>query len=228
MAMAWASANLLARFKLLAGLPTNSETPVDATIYDYLSLGQEHCYGLWAIHFPHVLVGAPTIMSTADSGKTYTFSGAITPMGLVEIRESPTGRLLVPGEEFEPSADYVWEGNQIRIPDSKTTTFSNGPYARYIAPPAEISGSQEPTLKPAFARILCVYYGLYLWANEAGNAAINSPDHYLSLFSNAWAGDKRVNGDAGIMAILKTQLYGDGMGAMAGINVAWWHGINTG
>ena len=228
MAMFWTSAQMLARFKLLAGLPATAEVPTDLTIYDYMSLGQEHCYGLWAQHFPHVLVGAPTIMTTSDSGATYQFAGAIYPMGLVEIRESPTGRILIPGEEFEANVDYVWEGNQIRIPDSKTTTFGDGPYARYMTPPTEIAAGTEPVLQPPSARIMCVYYGLYLWSNEAGNAAINSPDHYLGLFSNAWSGDKRVDGDSGIMGMLKTQLYGDGMGSMRPMNVMWWRHIETG
>jgi len=228
MAMDWSSSQLLARFKAQAGLPASQETPTDPQIYDYLSLGQEHCYGLWAIHFPHDLVGDPTIMSTSDSGATYQFSGDIFPLGLVEIRESPTGRLLVPGEEFDPNADYVWEGDQIRVPDSGTTTFDDGPYARYISPPAEISATEEPTLKPTFARIMCVYYALYLWANQPGNASVKSPDTFLSLFNNAWTGDKRVQGDSGIMGVLKTQLYGDGVGSMAPVNVMWWRGINTG
>jgi len=225
MAMGWASANLLARFKLLAGLPASQETPLDATIYDYLSLGQEHCINLWAQHFPHVMVEDPAIMTTSDSGATYQFAGSVFPIGLVEIRESPTGRLLVPGEEFDANADYVFEGDQIRIPDSKTKTFTNGPYARIVAPVAEISATTQPTLKPAFARVLIVYYALYLWANEDGNASVKSPDHYLSLFSNAWSGDTRIPGDTGIMGTLKTQLYGDGMGSMEPVNVMWWRQI---
>ena len=228
MAMGWTSANLLARFKLLAGLPADQETPLDATIYDYLSLGQEHCYGLWALHFPHVLVGDPAQMTTSDSGKTYQFASDAFPLGLAEIRESPTGRLLVPGEEFDANCDYVFEGDQIRVPDSKTTTFGDGPWARYISPPLEISATEEPTLKPASARILCVHYALYLWANEAGNAAKNPPDHYLSLFNSAWGGDTRLVGDAGIMANLKSQLYGDGVGSMVPVGVAWWRSVETG
>lgn len=223
-ATTWTSADLLARFKTQANLPTTSEVVSDATIYDYLTLAQEHCYGLWAQHFPNVLYGAPSLMTTSDGGYTYVFASAAYPMGQVEIRASRSGALLVPCNDWD-GGDYVPEGNQIRIPNGKSRTFSAGPYARFMAQPGKISAADEPTLNPPFARILIVYHALYLWANQAGNAAVKSPDHWLGLFQNAWSGDQRVLGDAGVLGVLKGQFYAEGA---TGYETPWYYSADLG
>lgn len=209
------SAELLAGFKLFAMRPDTDESLKDAQIYQLLSKGQEKCYELWAAHFPEVLYGAPTIMSTADSGATYTFSGSVFPFGSVEIRSSRSGALLTPTTDWG-EGDYVWEGDQIRIPNGKTRTFSAGPYARYISPPSDISATTEPTLVPAMARSMIMYYALYLWAERGGGMNEVDPNRFLGMFQSAWSGDPRIPGDVGILATLKRQGWGMGMAAGTG------------
>lgn len=217
------TAELLAGFKFYAMRPSTDEQISDAQIYVLLSEGQSHVYGMFAVHFPEVLYEVPTIMTTSDGGYTYTFASSVFPFGNVEIRSSLNGNLMIPGTNWDGNCDYVWEGDRIRIPNNRTRTFSAGPYARYIKMPTDISGSQEPTLKPAFARKLIMFYALYLWSERGGGAMQADPNRFLGMFQSAWAGDPRLNGDAGIMGILARQGYGSGMAAIE-VQQPWYKG----
>lgn len=208
------SAELLAGFKFFAQRPDTDESLTDAQIYVLLSKGQEKCYEMWSVHFPQVLYGDPTLMTTADSGLTYQFASSVFPYGSVEIRSSRTGALLIPTTDWG-DGDYVWEGDQIRIPSGQTRSFADGaPYARYISPPDDIDDSTEPTLKPAMARAMILYYALYQWAERGGGMNEADPNRFLGMFQSAWSGDPRLPGDIGILAVLKKQGYGQGMSAM--------------
>lgn len=218
------SAELLAGFNFYANRPGTDESITDAQKYILLSEGQRHVYGMFSIHCPEVLYEVPTIMTTSDSGATYTFASSVFPFGNVEIRSSRNGSLLIPGTDWDGNADYVWEGSRIRIPNGKTRTFSAGPYARYIKMPADISGSQEPTLAPAFARKLILFYALYLWSEQGGGINQADPNRFLGMFQSAWAGDPRLNGDVGIMGMLARQGYGSGMAATDVNPQQWWRG----
>lgn len=218
------SAELLAGLNFYAMRPSSDEAITDAQKYALLSEGQAHVYGMFAVHFPEILYEAPTLLTTADGGATYTFASAIFPFGNVEIRSSRNGSLLIPGTDWDGNADYVWEGDRIRIPNGRTRTFTDGPYARYIKMPADISGSQEPVLEPAFARKLIMYYALYLWAERGGGVNQVDPNRFLGMFQSAWAGDPRLNGDVGILGMLARQGYGSGMAAISVQQQAWWRG----
>ena len=218
------SAELLAGVKFWAMRPGTDESISDTQIYSLLSLGQMHVVGMFAIHFPEILYEAPGLMTTSDSGATYLFPSSVFPFGNVEIRSSRNGSLLIPGTDWDGTCDYVWEGDRIRIPNGKTRTFSDGPYCRYIKMPADISGSQEPTLEPAFARPLIMYYALYLWAERGGGINPVDPNKFLGMFQSAWAGDPRLNGDVGILGMLARQGYGSGMAATQVNQGQWWRG----
>lgn len=170
-------------------------------------------------------MGAPTLMTTSDSGETYQFASSVFGIGGVEIRSSRNGDLLRAGPEWDAGADYTPEGSQIRIPNGKTKTWSDGPYARYISPPGDIAAATEPTLTPAFARVLILYYGLYLWANRGGG--IRDPNHWLGLYQNALSGDPRVPGDVGVIGTLKKQYFASGVAAVPA-EQAWWRSHDLG
>lgn len=208
------SAELLAGFKFYAHRPDVDESLDDDQIFILLSEGQEKVYGVLAVHVPDALIGAPALMSTADSGATYTFASSVFPIGGVEIREGLDGRVLIPGTNWG-NADYVWEGDTIRIPNGETETFSDGLYSRHIAMPADITALVEPTLSPSHARVLILYYALYLWAERGAGTTQADPNRYLGLFQSALMGDPRIEGDMGIIPQLKRQGYGSGM---AGLN----------
>ena len=216
------SAELLAGFKFFAMRPTTDESLTDAQIYTLLSKGQEKCYEMWAAHFPEILYGVPYLMTSADSGATYTFGTSVFPYGSVEIRASRNGNVLTPTTDWG-EGDYTWEGDNIRIPNGKTRTFSAGPYARFITAPVDISGSQEPTLIPKMARAMIMYYALYLWAEMGGGINQADPNRFLGMYQSAWSGDPRIPGDAGVLAVLKKQGYGMGMAAVD-VQQPFWRG----
>ena len=173
----------------------------DADWYALLTEAQAEWYATFATYVPFVLMGAPTAMSTADSGATYTFSSSVYPTGGLEVYDSATGRLLRPAAYWESAGDYVWEGNKIRITKGGTRSFTGGPVARYITPPTTIDGSTAPTLKPDECRILLVHRALIKWATLS---ALQDPEKWERAEQKAWMGDP-ANGQVGFLGQLKTQ-----------------------
>lgn len=162
----WDSADLLQRVQDITLRPTTDEQLTSAVIYRFLTASQRNWFEVFAVHCPHVLYGAPTAMSTSDSGVTYTFSGSITPLAVQIFTTWPNGQLLVPCSAWV-SGDYIWEGSRIRMPAYSTSSFPTGvPYARYITPPGVIDGSTAPTLLPDHAREILVYDAAAMWARS--------------------------------------------------------------
>jgi len=208
MAVSWASADLLRRCKFFALRPETDAETSDTQWYDLLSLAQEHWYGIFSSHIPEVLYGAPAQLTTADSGKTYTFPSSIHPIGPVEVREALDRQLLIPSTDWDARGDYIHEGDLIRMPNNEERIFTDGPFARFITPPDVISASVEPTLNPPRARILLVHRAGAMWAQRGG---IRDPGAAEELEQKAWTGDPAVEGDVGIMGDLKRQFFGSSM-----------------
>lgn len=204
----WDSADLLARFKLHALRPTNDQQITDTQIYQLLADAQFDYYQVFATHCPHVLIGAPAAMSTADSGVTYTFASSVRPL-YVEIFDSATGRLLVPAAYWDGCGDYVWEGDNIRMVRGRSRSFT--PYARVIAPPTVLASGVEPVLVPDYARILLVHRAVATWALRGGLR--DSAPFEKKEKDEAW-GDPQRPGDIGIIGNLKTQNPFAGMAAI--------------
>jgi hypothetical protein len=218
------SVQMLARCKFMARRPASDAEVSDAQWYLLLSQAQEHWYQVFATMFPEVLYGAPTIMETSDN-KVFTFASSVFPIGEVEIRASRTGELLVPGPEFDENTDFTPEGSQIRLPSNSTRSFPDGaPYARYITPPSDIDGDNEPTLAPAFARILIVDEALILFSERGGGQ--RDPAIYRAMKQRHWSGDPAIAGDTGILETLNGQYYGGGSGAAGSAH--WWRGPDLG
>jgi hypothetical protein len=169
----------------------------DAKWYVLLTEAQAFYYNEFAAHFPAVLMGAPTALSTADSGATYTFSSSIQPLAL-EVYNS-VYRLLRPGAFWDTSADYVWEGNKIRFP--KGVTKPDTYYARYVSPPDVVAAGTQPTLVPSHTRLLMVYRAVAQWAIQ-GN--LNQAAYFKSLETETWFGNP-AQGRVGVLGALKTQ-----------------------
>src|SRR5687767_14750716 len=141
MADIWDSANLARKFYNRIRRPSSDEElkePDDVTdaVWDLLSEAQDYWMMILASTIPEPNYGAPTLLTTADGGLTYTFGNdlegqPISPMGHVEIRESRTGRLLIPSTDWG-NGDFMMEGDRIRIPGGRTRSFGAGPYARFV------------------------------------------------------------------------------------------------
>ena len=193
---AWDSADLLARLRQHVQLPSTDASLTDAQGYNLLTEGQSHWHSVIATQAPWWLMGAPTQLSTADSGVTYTFGAGVYPLA-VEVYETLDGRLMRPGAYWDRTADYIWEGDNIRFPGN--VAWTPAPYARWVSTPTAIDGSTAPVLHPAHARTLIVYRAAVLWATPRGGQG-----PFEQLERRAWVGDVAM-GDLGILGLLKTQ-----------------------
>lgn len=211
------SADLLSRVKVDAQRPATDEDVTDAIWYQFLEEAQTYWIGQFAVHAPEVMYGAPELMTTSDSGATYTV--ASYPLGHMEIRSSRSGPLLRPGPDWDPNSDYTPEGQIIRIPDGRRRTFTTGPYARYVAAPGLLSGAVAPVLKPAHMRLLLVPRACYYYALRGGH---RDPTPFLQKEQKLWAGDPNLSGDTGFLGQLKTQVFGAGMAAAHGGDAPWY------
>lgn len=221
------SADLLARLRTTVNRPSTDEALTSAVGYQLLTEGQAHWTSTIAAQAPWVLMGAPTLLSSSDSGETYIFvdasANSIAPLA-VELYDTKAGRLLRPGAYWDAGADYVWESHRIRFPQGKTKVFSNGPYARYVSPPTEISASVAPTLLPAHARLLVMYRAAALWASRGG---MRDPSPYYESERRLWLGDF-ASGDVGILGMLKTQNPFAGGAALNSSSGGLLDGVDTG
>ena len=222
------SADLLARCKRLAQRPSTDQQQLDADWYKFLGEAQDHWVGQFAIHVPWTNMTAPTLLTSADSNETYTFgtdadSVNIVPLDVV-VYAKKDGRPLRPGTFWDSAADYVWEGDKIRFARGKTKDFTDGPYARFITPPGEISSSIEPTLKPKRARVLLVYRAVALWASRGG---IRNPQTYFDLEERTWVGRPEV-GDYGLLGQLKNQNRFQGLEAFGASPTGILEGVDDG
>lgn len=108
---------------------------------------------LIAAFVPDAMIGVPTALVTADSGKTYTFgtdvdSANVFPLGFVNIYDT---RNDIPDYPLIPGVDYTLEGTRIRIPYNVTRTFSDsGPWAQFINAANAITSSTQPTIPVLF------------------------------------------------------------------------------
>jgi hypothetical protein len=172
----------------------------DPAWYLLLELAQSYWTGVFAVHFPYLMMSAPTALTTADGGLTYTFPGGIYPLAVELYDATGPATLLRPGAYFDSSADIVWEGNQIRFPQNQGN-FGINPVARYVAPPGVLDASTPPTLMPPHARMLLVYRAVGQWAAQGG---MRDPGGYFGLEQRAWLGNP-ATGDVGLLGTLKLQ-----------------------
>jgi hypothetical protein len=210
------AADLLARVKREADEPASSEeqgpTDADHTAFWYalLTEAQLHWTGIIAVTVPDEMYTQEKL-TTADAGVSYSFSAE--PMGShYELRRSPTGALMVPGPEWDPSADFVIDGAKIRFPGQKAKTFTNGPWARYVPMPGVIDATHEPTLKPTYARILLVHRACIYWAERGG---LRDPGPFRRLEDDAWFGDQD-KGQFGLLPQLRQKAFLQGAAAQPG------------
>lgn len=188
--------------------------------YDLLSEAQDHWVRRIASVYPEALYGAPVKLTTADGGYTYTFGNdadgqPIFPLGHVEVRMSRTGRVLIPGTDWQNN-DFVLEGNKIRMPNGKSKTFTDGPYARFVSPPTQISAVVQPVINPPQARILIVLRAVIKWATNGG---LRDP--------SPWEREEQVEWE-NIAAAYRTQFHLAGAQAINEDDGEWWRGIDTG
>lgn len=211
------SADILSRIKALLNRPTTDEVFSDAQLYQFAGDAQRRVVSLIAMHCPEAMYGAPTLLSTSDSGATYTFGSGVSPIGHIELRESPTGAMIPPASSWDNTTlGYLFEAEKIRWPGQKTRTFADGPYCRFITMPGVLDGSTAPTLKPEFARELIVYDACERAAIRSGGI---DPAPYAQMFNVRWPEI--------LQAIVTAHHGAGGVAVQGGVGGVWWSGFRS-
>lgn len=213
------SPDLLALTRVECRQPTTADFPQDADVYQMLSRGQEDMIFRLSTTVPESQYGAPTLLTSADGGNTFTFGtdsdgNNIVPLGAVEIYRILEG-VGDPNSECTSPADYLFEGDRIRSPNNQPW-MGPGPYARFITPPLKIAALVAPVIKPIQARECLVYFGASkLWRvlGNADNAAASMQDYERCFARNQLA--------------LRVQF--NAQNAVAGLsgNGRWWSGFGN-
>lgn len=182
------SADLLARLRRDVREPTTADFPATADLYAWLAQGQIDVFQRLAMAVPDAVIGAPTQMTTADSGQTYTFGTdsaaptnytAIFPVGHVRI----FGVLSdLPDNAWVEGVDYAMEGDRIRRLPADQPYTGAAPYYQGIALPLTLDGSVAPTLEPVAARELIVDFAAIRYAE----AVPKDPQPYLDRSERHW------------------------------------------
>lgn len=164
-AAGWESTDLLARFKLLAGIPSTNATS-DTTWYQYLADAQQAVVTRIASIAPKVLYGAPQALTTADGGLTYTFGTdgngyPLFPMGRATIYPTLSS---IPGGAWLPGIDYLDEGTTIRMPNN--TPYTGTLFWYGLTPVQQLSATVPPVLSPPPLRMLIVLEGVKSYAES--------------------------------------------------------------
>ena len=211
------SADLLARTRRALRLPSLDQPEVDAQLYQYLEEAQTFWLSRVAALIPETNYSTPIKLTSSDGGYTYDLPSE--PLGgHMEILPDRRGSPLFPTTDWG-QGDFVMEGQKIRIPGNRTRTFADGPYARFVATPGLLDGSNQPVLKPTFLRLLLPQRAAAIYAR---NTEGRDPRPYLDIEGELWRGDPS-RGDIGFLDTLKTQYaYSGAVGADI-YSGDWWH-----
>ena len=165
---AWDSPYLLNLFNRYSGRAQGGATDTISTAdkYDRLAIANQEVLLAISSIIPRFLYGAPTAMSTADGGFTYTFGtdgdGAPnTPLGKAQVFPSLNA---VPNFPWLEGIDYLDEGTRIRMPNNQQWTAPLYWYGMTM--PQDLSASVNPTLNPPSARILIPVQAVKNFAEE--------------------------------------------------------------
>lgn len=211
------TADLLRRAKVILNRPATDEvftvSSTDDVWYDFLTQAQIEVHGTLASIVPDAMYNSLTLLTTADSGASFTFgtdadSDNITPYGHFEVY--PTLNSFPDGPLVE-GVDFIYEGSKLRIPNGRTI---DTPYARWVTPPNVIASGTEPTLLPKRARLLIAYKAAALAAKQRLKQDPSSyEESYQSLL-------------ASILLGIKTAAFGLGGRANGrrDVDVGWWRG----
>lgn len=182
------TAYLLQQCKLYAQRPASDEQMTDARWYALLTEAQSTVVMELSKACPAHFYTAPVLLTSADSGKTYTFGtdadgDNIVPFGHVEVYAKENGRSLYANNYDALGGDsFVIEGDHIRMPGNRARTFGNGPYARFVAEPQIIDATHavDSRLRPKAMRMLLVWDALTRWC-QVGQ--LRDPRSYQESFA---------------------------------------------
>lgn len=220
----WDTNDLIARLRYIIGRPTTDEALSSDRAYLVLSEAQDRVMEDVATHCPWLNYGAPELMTSSDSGYTYTV--AYDALGHMEVYPRLNAPPMSCGAFWDTSKDYCLDGPKtIRMTGNRQRTFDSGPYARYVRADLPIlSASQNPILKPDRARMLIVYRAAAIWAERGGK---RNPEPFERLYANtAWGNPK--TGSVGLLTAEKNKVFGQGAEAYSDGVGGWWNSGDLG
>lgn len=215
----YSSSELLRLAKVKLNRPSTDEaftvTTTDDVWYDLLTEAQDQVMGQLASIVPEPMYEPLTALVTTDSGASFTFgtdydADDIHAFGHYELY--PTLNSF-PDSPLIEGQDFIWEGDKIRIPNGRTI---DTPYGRYVIPPHKISDTNQPVLKPKFARVLIVDRACALAAEQRLK---QDPSPYEKSYAQNLGR---------ILLEIKTSAYGQGGRASNMVIRPWWRSPDLG
>lgn len=186
----WDGPFMVARFLAEAGIATANELSVVNDIYPRLSTAQRTVLRMSASRYTNPFYRAPTTLTRAADGKTYTFGADpadptrnMVPMGWVQIAPYQNA---FSGDYFTgwiEGRDFISEGDRIRMPSNRA--FGGTLYGRWVDTPANISASVGPSILPIDVAELTVIKAVEDWAQE-GDQAPDVTARMTAKFKAKW------------------------------------------
>lgn len=160
------SSDSLTLFNVLAGRQPTGDSITDAQKYQQLAWGQDIVVAAMANIAGFSLYSAPTLMTSADGGYTYTFGvdGNGYPLFPLAAQIFPN-LTAVPDYPWVPGIDYLDEGTLIRLPNH--TTYAGPLYYRGISTPQQMTSGVQPVIQPPQFRSLIAIRAVWNFAESA-------------------------------------------------------------
>lgn len=117
-------------------------------LFDFATEEQDEIIKWISVFIPDAMISAPTQLTSADGGLTYTFgtdvdTAAVFPLGF-SLYASKSN---IPDYPLEEGVDYLIEGTRIRMPFNAPRTFDGGgPWAQTVTPGNVIATGTQPTI----------------------------------------------------------------------------------
>lgn len=197
-----------------AQLPQNDES-MDASAWQrLLTTAQRRWYGIIATIAPRVLSSDPELLASVDGGATYTFGldedgRPLIPLGQVELYRELADASRPEGPSvwaMRPGVHYRVDGDRVRFDPTHPIQFTDGgPYAVFVAPPAVIDETHQPSLLPIEARELMVLSAVETWAAQGD---LRDPAPFSAQIDRLWTGGGQ-RGNTGLLGTLKGMHFGN-------------------
>lgn len=210
------SVDLLARVKQDLQRPSIDEDVTDTLLYVYLEEAQLYWMGQVSAHWPELNYGAPELMTTSDSGRTYTVAAAAI-FGKMEVRNGQNGPPLLSGPDWADTTGFVQEGKTARMPRGvarPAMTF----YARTVTVPGLLNAATAPVLLPTWLRLILVPRACAYYCLRGGH---RDPAPYFQKEKLLWQGDPALPDDTGLVGMLKQMTFSSGAGPVDAAGNPW-------
>lgn len=194
----------IARIRRYLPQPGNLDFPTNDDLYAMMYEAENEVKRDILQCCPWLMLQAPVLMTTSDSGLTWTFgtdanTNAITPYGAYAIYRRKED---VPDFPMERGVEYIDENVRIRMPANRPDAISypdGAPYYYGAVPTVAIDGSTAPSLVPADARILTVWKTVANVLIALGSDESDAEKRYQELLNKTIASEQLASQNSGAL-----------------------------